>query len=693
MRGALSKGCDTAGGGEPENRGIDPHSARSTHVRGRTIDQPRPAREARAPASDRRTPDLRRPRPTVALWLEIPRADSNRRSTPTRRCSASPCAATSRAACNSPSTRRRRRTLGAGPSAEDRNADTRRGPALPDEAMRRGDNPSPRPFPIRPDRQTSATPTTERGHARRAGARQRGNGSASAPRSNGREPSAGGDDDTREVRVRATRRPAFRLIQELRDGRLVTARTLAGRLRSVGAHDLSRRRRSRRSGVPIDGAAGAGYVLRAGFLLPPLMFDRAEIEALAVGARMVEAWAADGMPRAPPRRSPRSLPCCRRTSPPGSPHPDVRPLDRTPRRRSAPGSTCSMRRSRRGGSSSSSIARRPVRRASGGCARSACSSGAASGRSGVVRIARRFPHLRLDRISDGRATTETFSPEPDKSLARFLRLVRGLTPAAARTRPSTPARREGCRLDLMTRHEAAEAVGGAVFEELLRRAFGGDHARSMKITRFETLRAKAISWVTTSMVRPSSARERITLRTSPTSSDRAPKSARRTASPSGRMARARGDRRALLLAAGEMGRVEIALVADADLVEQHLGLGHAFGARPLLHVDRPLDHVFEDRHVGPEVEALKNHAEFGADAVDLAAARRHQLAVAARLHLDRLAGDDDLARIRRLEQVDAAQERALAEPLEPRIEITSPSLAVSEMPFRTSSAPNDLCRL
>ena len=44
-----------------------------------------------------------------------------------------------------------------------------------------------------------------------------------------------------------------------------------------------------RSGVPIEGEAGVGYVLR-GFDVPPLMFTREEIEALVVGARMVEAW-------------------------------------------------------------------------------------------------------------------------------------------------------------------------------------------------------------------------------------------------------------------------------------------------------------------------------------------------------------------------------------------------------------------
>ena len=39
--------------------------------------------------------------------------------------------------------------------------------------------------------------------------------------------------------------------------------------------------------VPIEGAAGIGYMLRRGFDLPPLMFNTEEIEAIAVGARLV----------------------------------------------------------------------------------------------------------------------------------------------------------------------------------------------------------------------------------------------------------------------------------------------------------------------------------------------------------------------------------------------------------------------
>ena len=40
-------------------------------------------------------------------------------------------------------------------------------------------------------------------------------------------------------------------------------------------------------GAHIDGEAGVGYVLRPGFLLPPLMFSEEEIEALVLGSRWV----------------------------------------------------------------------------------------------------------------------------------------------------------------------------------------------------------------------------------------------------------------------------------------------------------------------------------------------------------------------------------------------------------------------
>ena len=41
------------------------------------------------------------------------------------------------------------------------------------------------------------------------------------------------------------------------------------------------------AGVPIDGAAGVGYIMRPGYDLPPLMFDREEVEAVAVGLQLL----------------------------------------------------------------------------------------------------------------------------------------------------------------------------------------------------------------------------------------------------------------------------------------------------------------------------------------------------------------------------------------------------------------------
>ncbi|MGH8733551.1 MAG: helix-turn-helix transcriptional regulator, partial [Burkholderiales bacterium] len=82
----------------------------------------------------------------------------------------------------------------------------------------------------------------------------------------------------------------FRIVQYLRGRRLTTAAFLGERLgvslRTVyrDVRDLSL------SGVPIEGEAGVGYRLKPGFDVPPLMFTLNEIEALAVGARMVEAW-------------------------------------------------------------------------------------------------------------------------------------------------------------------------------------------------------------------------------------------------------------------------------------------------------------------------------------------------------------------------------------------------------------------
>ena len=82
----------------------------------------------------------------------------------------------------------------------------------------------------------------------------------------------------------------FQIVQYLRGGRLLTASTLGKRL-EVSERTIYRDIADlQASGVPIDGEAGVGYLMRDGYDLPPLMFNREEIVALVVGARIVRAW-------------------------------------------------------------------------------------------------------------------------------------------------------------------------------------------------------------------------------------------------------------------------------------------------------------------------------------------------------------------------------------------------------------------
>jgi predicted DNA-binding transcriptional regulator YafY len=83
----------------------------------------------------------------------------------------------------------------------------------------------------------------------------------------------------------------FEIIQILRRKKATRAADLATLLR-VSERTIYRDISDMVSrGVPIDGAAGVGYILRPGFDLPPLMFNENEIEALLLGARIVQSWA------------------------------------------------------------------------------------------------------------------------------------------------------------------------------------------------------------------------------------------------------------------------------------------------------------------------------------------------------------------------------------------------------------------
>jgi predicted DNA-binding transcriptional regulator YafY len=80
------------------------------------------------------------------------------------------------------------------------------------------------------------------------------------------------------LRGRRTALPARRLAETLS----VSLRTI---YRDVADLQLS--------GVPIEGEAGVGYMLRKGADIPPLMFNAEELEALVVGSRFVRAFAGE----------------------------------------------------------------------------------------------------------------------------------------------------------------------------------------------------------------------------------------------------------------------------------------------------------------------------------------------------------------------------------------------------------------
>ncbi|MDJ0840293.1 MAG: YafY family protein [Acidobacteriota bacterium] len=93
----------------------------------------------------------------------------------------------------------------------------------------------------------------------------------------------------------------FQIIQILRRGRLTTARFLSETL-EVSERTIYRDIRDLvLSGVPLEGEAGLGYIMKKGFDLPPLMFDYDELEALLVGTRLLHGWADPKLARAADR--------------------------------------------------------------------------------------------------------------------------------------------------------------------------------------------------------------------------------------------------------------------------------------------------------------------------------------------------------------------------------------------------------
>jgi predicted DNA-binding transcriptional regulator YafY len=94
----------------------------------------------------------------------------------------------------------------------------------------------------------------------------------------------------------------FEIIQVLRAAsQAVSAEALAGTL-EVSQRTIYRDMSALQSmRIPIEGEAGVGYMMRRGYDLPPLNFDREEIEALRVGLRMLTRTGDSALNRAAAR--------------------------------------------------------------------------------------------------------------------------------------------------------------------------------------------------------------------------------------------------------------------------------------------------------------------------------------------------------------------------------------------------------
>ena len=81
----------------------------------------------------------------------------------------------------------------------------------------------------------------------------------------------------------------FQLVQLVRGRRLSSTAGFIGERLEVSVRTVYRDIADlQRQGVPIEGEAGVGYRMRAGFDLPPLMFTRSEAQALVAAVRMAQ---------------------------------------------------------------------------------------------------------------------------------------------------------------------------------------------------------------------------------------------------------------------------------------------------------------------------------------------------------------------------------------------------------------------
>jgi predicted DNA-binding transcriptional regulator YafY len=237
------------------------------------------------------------------------------------------------------------------------------------------------------------------------------------------ESPASPDDNCPEGRLRRTDR-LFNLLDALRDGRLHRAQDLARRL-GVTVRTIYRDMETlQASGIPVEGARGAGYTLKAPVTLPPLDLTLLELEALELGMAVV-AEAADPELQAAARSLAAKIDSA---TPAGRPQPTeargfaVHPFADAARGfRHMPSLRAAIRsrqklaltsRDAQGAASSRTI--RPLRMEYRGRVWTLTAWDESTSD---------FGSFRVDRIEDLRALPELFVDEPGKSLADYLDLV------------------------------------------------------------------------------------------------------------------------------------------------------------------------------------------------------------------------------------------------------------------------------
>src|SRR5690606_23362653 len=148
-----------------------------------------------------------------------------------------------------------------------------------------------------------------------------------------------------------------------------------------------------------------------------------------------------------------------------------------------------------------------------------------------------------------------------------------------------------------------------------------------------------------------------------------------------------GDGRTLLLATGELGRIGMALVGDADLLQKHLGGGDGVGLGLAQHAPRRLDDVVEDVMCGHRLKLWKTKPTrarsrlIWALSAAISAPSRRGLSLSSSPATRIWPWWGFSSRLMQRNRV------LFPEPEEPRMEMTSPSRASRSTPLRTSRSP------